>query len=56
MFDLHPDGKRFAMAPVMPASGGTKQDKVVFLLNFFDELRQRAPAAERQHAVVNPIH
>jgi hypothetical protein len=46
-FDLHPDGERLAVAlPVQP-SGDTKQDKVVFIFNFFDELRRMAPAARR---------
>jgi serine/threonine-protein kinase len=42
-FDLHPDGDRFALA-VQDAQAGTKQDKVVFIFNFFDELRRVAPA------------
>jgi len=40
-FDLHPDGKRFA---VLRASGGgevPKMDKVSFIFNFFDELRRK---------------
>jgi hypothetical protein len=28
----------------MRASGGANQDKVVFIFNFFDELRRIAPA------------
>ncbi len=48
-FDLHPDGERFALAlaPAAQTPSGTKQDKVVFIFNFFDELRRIAPAAER---------
>jgi Tol biopolymer transport system component len=46
-FDLAPDGKRFA---VMMLSGGDQplpnQDHVTLLLNFFDELRRRAPAGK----------
>jgi len=42
-FDLHPDGDRFALA-IQDAQAGTKQDKVVFIFNFFDELRRVAPA------------
>jgi eukaryotic-like serine/threonine-protein kinase len=42
-FDLHPDGKRFA---VLKASG-TEQtpvvNKVSFIFNFFDELRRKLP-------------
>jgi serine/threonine-protein kinase len=42
--DLAPDGKR--VVAVMPAEGPEAQQSqhhVVFLLNFFDELRRRAP-------------
>ncbi|MDP3718720.1 MAG: protein kinase [Acidobacteriota bacterium] len=45
MFDLHPDGTRFALAPVEQAAG-VKHDKVTFLINFFDHLRTIAPAAK----------
>jgi hypothetical protein len=47
MFDLHPDGKRFALAPVTQAPVGKKQDKIVFIVNFFDELRRIAPVTKR---------
>ena len=47
MFDLHPDGERFVLAAAPQAPGGAKQDKVVFILNFFDELRRIAPATKR---------
>jgi hypothetical protein len=43
---LHPDGKRIAMFPAEsadPANAGGPQ--FGFLLNFFDELRRRAPAS-----------
>ena len=43
--DLHPDGERFALAPVSVQQGVAKLNKVVFLFNFFDELRRVAPAA-----------
>ena len=45
-FDLQPDGERFAvaLAPAAQTRGDTKQDKVVFIFNFFDELRRIAPA------------
>jgi hypothetical protein len=33
MFDLHPDGERFALAPDAQTPGGVKQDKVVFIFN-----------------------
>ena len=39
--DLHPDGDRFALAAVTETEA--KQDKVVFIFNFFDELRRPAP-------------
>jgi hypothetical protein len=42
--DLAPDGKR--VLSLMPAEGletQPSQDHVVFLVNFFDELRRRAP-------------
>ena len=43
MFDLHPDGERFALAPVAQTPSGAKQDHVTFIFNFFDELRRIAP-------------
>ena len=43
MFDLHPDGERFALAPAAQAEEGAKRDKVVVILNFFDELRRISP-------------
>ena len=46
MFDLHPDGTRFALAPVEQTPGVT-QGHVTFLFNFFDELRRIAPVAKR---------
>jgi serine/threonine-protein kinase len=42
-FELHPDGERVAMAPV-PAPPASAQNKVVLVLNFFDELRRVAPS------------
>jgi serine/threonine-protein kinase len=46
-FDLAPDGKRFAIFPAQkPAAPEENGDvHVTFLLNFFDELRRRAPVA-----------
>jgi Tol biopolymer transport system component len=41
-FDLHPDGQRFAVAAAS-SDGNTKQDKVVLIFNYFDELRRIAP-------------
>jgi serine/threonine protein kinase/Tol biopolymer transport system component len=46
VFDLHPDGARFAMAPAAQMSDA-KQEHVTFLFNFFDELRRVAPVATR---------
>ena len=45
-FDLHPDGERFALAPVTETQTA-KQDHVTLIFNFFDELRRIAPAARR---------
>jgi len=42
-FDLHPDGDRFAVATVPQVQTSTRQDKVVLIFNFFDELRRIAP-------------
>jgi hypothetical protein len=42
-FDLHPDGNRVAVASE-PALAGGSHDQVVFVFNFFDELRRNAPA------------
>ena len=44
--DLHPDGDRFAIAAAA-AGAPTKQDKVVLILNFFDELTRVAAVARR---------
>lgn len=43
-FDLHPDGKRFALAPVALAPDGATQDHVTLIFNVFDELRRTAPS------------
>ena len=42
-FDLHPDGKRFALAPAAPAPDGARQDHVTVIFNVFNELRRIAP-------------
>jgi serine/threonine-protein kinase len=42
-FDVHPDGQRFALAKVPETQTAAKEDKVVFIFNFFDELRRLAP-------------
>ena len=46
-FDLHPDGDRFALAAAPDTQTAAKQDKLVFIFNFFDELRRIAPVAKR---------
>jgi serine/threonine-protein kinase len=44
---LAPDGKRLVVrAPVDTAEGSKADDEVVFLENFFDELRRRVPAGK----------
>jgi len=45
--DLHPDGERFALGTVPDAQSAARQDKVVLIFNFFDELRRIAPVARR---------
>jgi hypothetical protein len=42
-FDLHPDGERFALAAVPENQTAVKQDKLVFIFNFFDELKRLVP-------------
>ena len=41
--DLHPDGQRFATAPGDSAAAD-KQNKVVLIFNFFDELTRLTSA------------
>jgi serine/threonine-protein kinase len=43
-YDLHPDGNRVAIAAIREISA--KQEKVVFVFNFFDELRRLAPVTK----------
>jgi hypothetical protein len=43
VFDVSPDGKRFA-AVQEEQSDRRNPAQVIFLLNFFDELRRRAPS------------
>ncbi len=45
-FDLHPDGERIAVAPEL-GSFDRPQDRLVFILNFFEELRRMAPMGTR---------
>jgi hypothetical protein len=46
-FDVHPDGQRFAVLKVAEQQTQDKRDKVVFIQNFFDELRRVAPVGKR---------
>jgi serine/threonine-protein kinase len=46
-FALHPDGQRVALAAVPETQAEPRQDKVVFIFNFFDELRRIAPSGQR---------
>jgi hypothetical protein len=41
-FDLHPDGKRVALAAV-PEFEAAQGDTVVLVFNFFEELRRLVP-------------
>jgi len=46
-FDLAPDGKRVAMLVPLAARGASQRENtVVFVLNFFDELRRRVPIGQ----------
>jgi Tol biopolymer transport system component len=46
-FDLHPDGKRFAVLKAAETQAEARRDKVVFIFNFFDELRRLAPTGRK---------
>jgi serine/threonine-protein kinase len=46
MFDLHPDGERFALVPPEPIQGSGHY-RTTFVFNFFDELRRIAPVGLR---------
>ena len=43
MFDLHPDGERFALVAMPETQTETRPDKVIVVFSFFDELRRIAP-------------
>jgi serine/threonine-protein kinase len=46
-WDLAPDGKRVAvLTPVETAEAPKQEHEVVFLLNFFDELKRRVPVGQ----------
>jgi Tol biopolymer transport system component len=42
-FDLHPDGKRFAVLKSPPTGETSPVNKVSFIFNFFEELRRKVP-------------
>jgi serine/threonine-protein kinase len=46
-FDLHPAGQRLAVLKASEQQAEEKRDHVVFIENFFDELRRVAPAAKQ---------
>jgi serine/threonine-protein kinase len=46
-FDLHPDGKRFAIIGVPAVETDATSDRVTLLFHLFDELRRIAPPARR---------
>jgi serine/threonine protein kinase/Tol biopolymer transport system component len=48
-YDLHPDGERVALEPAPETPTTAKQDKLVFVFNFFDELRRLAPTTRRSN-------
>ena len=45
-FDLAPDGKRVAMFVPLATKASQRENTVVVVLNFFDELRRRAPIGQ----------
>lgn len=48
MFDLHPDGERFALRLIQPQGpGGATPDHVSFIINFFEELKRLFAAGNK---------
>jgi hypothetical protein len=45
-FDLAPDGKRVATFVTLEAKASQPENTVAIVLNFFDELRRRAPIGQ----------
>ena len=45
-FDLHPDGKRFAVLKAPGTEQAAPVNKVSFVFNFFDEVRHKLPPAK----------
>ena len=46
VFDLAPDGKRVAMFMPLATKALQRENTVVVVLNFFDELRRRVPIGQ----------
>jgi hypothetical protein len=46
-FDVHPDGERIAVVRTEESQSPAKPGRLVFVFNFFDEIRRLSPAAER---------
>ncbi len=46
-FDLHPDGRRFAVLKSLAPGAETRLDHVTLIFNFGDELRRIAPPRQR---------
>ncbi len=46
-YDLHPDGERVAVLKASEAEAEARRDRVVLIVNFFDELRRLAPVGRR---------
>jgi hypothetical protein len=42
-FDLHPDGKRFAVLKAPGTEQAAAVNKVSFIFNFFDEISRKVP-------------
>ena len=42
-YDLHPDGNRMVAAVAVERADAVKRDELVFVFNFFDELRRLVP-------------
>jgi serine/threonine-protein kinase len=43
-FDIHPDGKRFVVLKAPTSKEGAAPGKFIFVFNFFEELRRKAPS------------
>ena len=43
-FDIHPDGERLALFAASESAARSKQDRIVLVFNFFDEVRRVEPA------------